>query len=1405
MSTAVDTGAVPGFTLELVAAYAKSGTGPGVNSPLTTDWNDDSGNGHDGTLTNFGATSPWGGVGSKASPYCLALASASSERVALSKLNVCDTNVFSYEAWVKASSAPSAVEHIINEYGSAYYCCLRIDTSGYPSFTMNRASQAIGAYSANICDGNWHHIVGTCDGTNKRLYVDGVLRSGPTTIPTGSQTSTYAAVGCEQSGASSYTAYFNGSLAVARVYPFALSQAQVTQNYNAGIPTVQVTGAGAGALQIAGAESGATVVKQAQTGTGAGAEQVAGAESGATLVHQAKAGAGAGALQVSGVPQAALRAFGAAVFGTGAVTVPKPAGLTAGDTIVLGLFWNHGDTPTFPDGFTNVLENTVYDFSLATLTREATAADVAGSGWAVSVTGGGTVAGVAGAFTDTNIAGILATSRSGEFDGFDLETSGTPPLWTAVIIAAITGDGGTGELTNPQIFDHEDAVWAKEVDAGTGNTGVKTSLTAWVAAPQDYSDEQGTDDWTVTWTGGSPSGHSCAMIGLLLPAILPGEAVTQAKTGSGAGADQVAGAESGATLVKQVVTGSGAGSLQIAASEVGARAVVRGGGDGYLQIAGASSDRPAYPAPIPFAVPAPACTAAVATTPSVVPPAVPPVGSGLDVILTRGSSVVHIGSSCEKTVTSRARKYGFEKASFELPDHLVTSWYDELQLGTDVQIIRDGLTCFEGRLTDPGVSVGSDDHRRLVGARGYADALADNESARACFADSDFSDWRRPTKTAKHDFNIDSTTSNTGVIGAGNITAQAKFGSTYASDAWGALCWWLYDGIPTPDKIAGIEVTWHWNGKLDPNLILTSKLPIYNLFADPRGMNGSNPWTRTKDNVYTTNGYDADNDLSATVPKVVCGYEALSMAGANPAFGNADANCFTFVAADQGVPAIGVPVWGHKMALSSDIKKRLAAGDAIPLSAGWWVAAFTQGAGTDSAMIYIYDKAGNVLQTQTLYTELDDFSGAWAWYGGTIDQLDAAACNVEIYISWQTESTVRKLCFPMVSNTTDPTYYDGDSGGWEWTSTMNNSPSRETDLTVTEGVLDEYAGLNNGCIPLNVYLIASDDPANEVAPFYPIKIWDKPRYNSGHLSVTLEHPTSALAIWILLEGCDYALTFKAPDSGTTPECYGLTISSYTVYGAFMGAEGVSVLECVTSAAMRAVGAPSEKLDIPGDTGDVVASQLNYPQATTWADIISNLDALLDWEYGFRENGTFYYEDPAAIAADQRCIYQIPNAKATASLAVSMDDVCNGVEVTWTHADGVTPGSVLVTRQSPYLPDGLERIHHVDAPSEATYADALALANAYLDEHIKPQVTGSLPLTVAQVQDGNGAWHDVMTIREGEYCRLVDAPPEEQDYGLLLISRVTIDHDNMQVTLEVGMNRKRLDRLLARLDAKVVRR
>ena len=829
------------------------------------------------------------------------------------------------------------------------------------------------------------------------------------------------------------------------------------------------------------------------------------------------------------------------------------------------------------------------------------------------------------------------------------------------------------------------------------------------------------------------------------------------------------------------------------------------------------------------------------SAPAPTPQGSAPYSSGLDVILTSpDGAATHIGANCEKLTTQRARKYGFESCTFELPDHLVSSWYHELQMMTDIQVVRNGITCFHGRITDPGLTVGTADHRRKITARGYFDSFSDDETVRACFADSDPTNWSRPVKVPKHDFGVDAgtavTTDDNGHTIDG-LVALAKYGTTYSASkylgndvgAWGDVCWKLYGGVPTTHEIAGIECHAKWNGLLDESLIVTSMLPRYNLFADPRGMSGSNPWKRTKDNpVY---GF-GDLETGAAVEKASTGYFHYDV-GDNPSeyVVCGEYNAFTFIAPGGAGPFLGSPVWGHKMALPADMKKALADGQTVPISVGMYIAAYNQAVGSefdDAGVLFVYDGAGNLLQTLTIFDGLDSYDGvgSWYYYSATLDALDPAAAYLELYITWQNNGSdymiYRYLALPCVSNTTDPDnvegsmfYADGDTPGWQWSSAANSSPSREQDYIVTYRALGEvYVFDHTG--PLWATLFAADDPDAAPKNGVPatndqLAIWRNYKQSDEHLSFTCGRRGIGLSAAIV--GCPWTLQFKQPDTGYGNPPYGLVINDFTIYAdAGMGDNGIGVTDCV-KAVLTAMGVPAAQQVVSGSS--ISARQLVFNSATTWAAVLQGLDALLDWEYGFRENGVFYYLDPADFRNDPRHVYQIPYAQSEADLAVQLDDICNGCEVEWTDADGV-PHSVLYTQDSPFLPanpDGsrVQKYHHVDftkavwMKNGATSDDAMALAVAYVADHIAPQTVGTMNLSVSTVLDGNGTPHDALGIVEGEYVRLVDAPVEEQGYGLLLVTRAIVDHDQLQVKLELGMNRKKLDAMLARLNARVVRR
>jgi hypothetical protein len=79
--------------------------------------------------------------------------------------------------------------------------------------------------------GTWYHVVGTYDGTNIKMYVNGKLEdSRATTVTPGTQTSSFV-IG---KNAMASNRYLDGKIDDVRIYNYALSLAQIQKIYNGG-------------------------------------------------------------------------------------------------------------------------------------------------------------------------------------------------------------------------------------------------------------------------------------------------------------------------------------------------------------------------------------------------------------------------------------------------------------------------------------------------------------------------------------------------------------------------------------------------------------------------------------------------------------------------------------------------------------------------------------------------------------------------------------------------------------------------------------------------------------------------------------------------------------------------------------------------------------------------------------------------------------------------------------------------------------------------------------------------------------------------------------------------------------------------------------------------------------------
>jgi len=134
---------------------------------------------------------------------------------------------FSYSFWMKPSGLPGSSAFIVSEgfsYTDSNYIAL--NSAGNLDFRIF-ASQ-IATNNAPIAPNNWYHVIGTYDGTNGRLYINGQLVKQEAASKSGSPDR--FAIG----GGTSGTNYFSGQIDDVQIFNYALTQQQIQTVMNSG-------------------------------------------------------------------------------------------------------------------------------------------------------------------------------------------------------------------------------------------------------------------------------------------------------------------------------------------------------------------------------------------------------------------------------------------------------------------------------------------------------------------------------------------------------------------------------------------------------------------------------------------------------------------------------------------------------------------------------------------------------------------------------------------------------------------------------------------------------------------------------------------------------------------------------------------------------------------------------------------------------------------------------------------------------------------------------------------------------------------------------------------------------------------------------------------------------------------
>jgi hypothetical protein len=204
-----------GLVLCLDAANPKSYIGSG------TTWNDLTGNGNNGTLTNsptftssFGGSIVFDGV---------------DDKVTFPNNTLTTTNGVTVELWFNTSSGTKYQD--IFDVADAYGVWIVTNFSGAGSGKLVTSFNTTTGYiSSNYSANQWYQVVLAGSGTSNYQYVNGALTgTSSQTVPSSINLNTARLGNVDGDRASEY---FVGNIATLKIYNRALSASEILQNYN---------------------------------------------------------------------------------------------------------------------------------------------------------------------------------------------------------------------------------------------------------------------------------------------------------------------------------------------------------------------------------------------------------------------------------------------------------------------------------------------------------------------------------------------------------------------------------------------------------------------------------------------------------------------------------------------------------------------------------------------------------------------------------------------------------------------------------------------------------------------------------------------------------------------------------------------------------------------------------------------------------------------------------------------------------------------------------------------------------------------------------------------------------------------------------------------------------------------
>jgi hypothetical protein len=209
-----------GLVLNLDAGVSSSYPGSG------TTWTDLSGNGNNGTLVN--------GVGYNSGNGGSLVFDGSNDGIQIDESSDLSVNYMTISSWNYSSNYQQngfMFEKTTNGSVNTQYS-LFFNVSNliyYRTYGLSPRDMTVNTSSAGVINNQWNNIVATYNGSQKKIYVNGVLRATQNATGTVTQNTTGPAFIGIYGNHAGYP--FSGRIAQTRVYNRALSDDEIFRNY----------------------------------------------------------------------------------------------------------------------------------------------------------------------------------------------------------------------------------------------------------------------------------------------------------------------------------------------------------------------------------------------------------------------------------------------------------------------------------------------------------------------------------------------------------------------------------------------------------------------------------------------------------------------------------------------------------------------------------------------------------------------------------------------------------------------------------------------------------------------------------------------------------------------------------------------------------------------------------------------------------------------------------------------------------------------------------------------------------------------------------------------------------------------------------------------------------------------